>query len=211
MKRLRIGILTSKNCEDGLAILKAIREEKLAASVAIIISDKQSLHPSEIGRICREEGIPLYFLTPIWETKEQYDRKLIFMLEKYEVELVLLIGYLRILTPVFIERYQGRIMNIHPSLLPAFTGGMDREVHQAVLDSGVKITGCTLHFVTEDLDAGPIILQKAVRVKENETVDTLRRKVQLAEQKILIEAIKLFSENWLKIEGKKVKIEKVKN
>ena len=206
MRKLKIGILTSQNCEDGLVLLKKIRAGRLDAEVKIILSDRQKIYPLEVGRICREENIPLCFENPFWSNKEQYDRKLIFMLERCNVGLVLCIGYMRILTPVFTERYRGKIMNIHPSLLPAFVGGMDRRVHQAVLNSGVKITGCTLHFVTEELDVGPIILQKVVAVKENETVESLRDKVQVAEQEILIKAIRLFQANRLKVEGKKVRI-----
>lgn len=204
MEKLKIGILTSRNCKDGIFLLKEIRAGRLDVEVKIILSDNGDIYPLEIGRMCREENIPLCFETPFFKTKEQYDRKLIFMLEKYDVGLILLIGYMKILTPVFIERYRGKIINIHPSLLPAFAGGIDKEVHLAVLNSGVKITGCTLHFVTEELDAGPIILQKAVSVKQNETVDSLRNRIQVAEQEIIIKAIKLFRENRLKIEGRKV-------
>ena len=97
-------------------------------------------------------------------------------------------------------------MNIHPSLLPAFAGGMDKDVHAEVLKSGVKETGCTLHFVTEDVDKGPIILQKKVDIEENETVETLKAKVQKAEQEVILEAIKLYSEGKLKVERGKVEI-----
>ena len=94
-------------------------------------------------------------------------------------------------------------MNIHPSLLPAFAGGMDKDVHQEVLSYGCKVTGCTLHFVDESVDGGPIILQKEVKVEENETSERLKEKVQKAEQEIIVKAIKLYSEGRLKVEGKK--------
>lgn len=97
-------------------------------------------------------------------------------------------------------------MNIHPSLLPAFAGGMDLDVHRAVLDYGVKVTGCTLHFVDEGVDTGPIILQKPVKVDEDDTPETLKSKVQKAEQEIILEAIKLFKQGRLRVEGRRVRI-----
>ena len=95
-------------------------------------------------------------------------------------------------------------MNIHPSLLPAFAGGMDKDVHKEVLNAKVKVTGATLHFVTENVDSGPIILQKEVRIEENETVGTLKEKVQKAEQEIILKAIRLYSEGKIRVEGSKV-------
>jgi len=97
-------------------------------------------------------------------------------------------------------------MNIHPSLLPAFAGGMDKNVHKAVLDAGCKVTGCTLHFVDEGADTGPIILQKPVIIEETETVDSLKEKVQAAEQEVILKAINLFKDGKLKVEGKIVRI-----
>ena len=208
IKRLRIGILTSKNCTDGLAIIKAIQEGKLVAEIGVIVGGEEPISPIDIEKICREEKIPFYYLPEFLSREnERRDNYLIFMMEKYAIDLVLLIGYMRILTPVFVERYRNRIMNIHPSLLPAFAGGMDREVHQAVLDAGVKITGCTLHFVSDELDSGPIIIQKSVGVKEKDTVESLRQRVQLAEQSVLIKAIKLFQEKRIRVEGRKTIIE----
>ncbi len=117
-----------------------------------------------------------------------------------------MLGYMRIVSPWFVNRYKNRIINIHPSLLPAFAGGMDLDVHQQVLDAGAKVTGCTLHFVTESVDAGPVILQKSVEVAEGETADTLKAKVQKAEQEIIEKALKLFSEGKIKVEDGKVSI-----
>ena len=97
-------------------------------------------------------------------------------------------------------------MNVHPSLLPAFGGGMDRDVHQEVLDSGVKITGCTIHFITEEADAGPIVLQAAVPITEDETVESLKDKVQTEEKKLFVTVVKLFSAGKIKIEGRKVRV-----
>ena len=113
---------------------------------------------------------------------------------------------MRIISQWFVDKYRNKVMNIHPSLLPAFAGGMDKDVHAEVLKSGVKETGCTLHFVDETVDGGPIILQKKVPVEDNENVDSLKEKVQKAEQEIIIKAIRLYEQGRLKVEGNKVEI-----
>ncbi len=136
--------------------------------------------------------------------REEFDRDIAKILDENGVELVLLIGYMRFLSKWFVSRYENRIMNIHPSLLPAFAGGMDLDVHEEVLKSGIKVTGATLHFVDEGADTGPIILQKEVPVEKGETKDTLKAKVQKAEQEIIIRAIRLFAEGKLRVEGRKV-------
>ncbi|GAG09531.1 unnamed protein product, partial [marine sediment metagenome] len=135
-------------------------------------------------------------------------REVAKLLDENGVELILLIGYMRFLSPWFVHRYENKIMNIHPSLLPAFAGGMDLDVHQAILDHGVKVTGATLHFVDEGADTGPIIQQKAIYIDEDETKETLKQKVQKAEQEIILKAIRLFANNKLRVEGRKVKIQK---
>jgi len=121
-------------------------------------------------------------------------------------EQILLIGYMRILSKWFVDKYENKIMNIHPSLLPAFAGGMDMDVHQGILDWGVKVTGCTLHFVDEDADTGPIIVQKFIPVEEEDTAASLKEKVQKLEGDAIIEGIKLFQQGKLKVEGRRVHI-----
>ena len=111
---------------------------------------------------------------------------------------------MKYLSPWFVNKYKWRIMNIHPSLLPKFAGGMDKKVHKAVLDSGAEKTGCTLHFVDEGQDTGPIIMQKEVLIGKNETADSLKAKVQKAEQEIIIESLKLFEKGKIHLEGNKV-------
>ena len=113
---------------------------------------------------------------------------------------------MRIISKWFVEKYPAKIMNIHPSLLPDFAGGMDKDVHAEVLKSGVQETGCTLHFVDETVDGGPIILQKKVPIEKDETVETLKEKVQKAEQEVILEAIKLYGEGRLRVEQGKVEI-----
>ena len=116
---------------------------------------------------------------------------------------------MKILTPWFVNKYKNKIINIHPSLLPDFPGGIDRTIHKQVLESKVKESGCTLHFVDEGTDTGPIILQKSVKVDNNDSIETLKVKVQKAEQEIIVQALDLFSKDKIKVINKKVILEKV--
>ena len=125
---------------------------------------------------------------------EEYDRKLSMILREHTVDLVILIGYMRILSKEFIDAWRNRIINVHPSLLPQFAGKIDREVHQAVLDANVKETGCTVHYVTEEIDAGPIFIQKKCHVFPEDDVESLKTRVQQLEGEALIEALTLWRE-----------------
>ncbi|MBU1120657.1 MAG: phosphoribosylglycinamide formyltransferase [archaeon] len=204
MKELSIGVLASTKASDLKGVMEAINKGELNAKVSVLISNKKDAYCMERAR---KHSIPAVFIDPKkFPSREEFDKEAIKELEKRKVELVLLIGYMRFLSKPFIEKYKNKVMNIHPSLLPAFAGGMDKDVHQEVLDAGVEVSGCTLHFATEELDSGPIILQKEVRISGNETVDSLKEKVQKAEQEVLVKAIKLFGEGKIKVEGEKVKI-----
>lgn len=204
MKKLNIGVLASTKATDLQAVIDEINSKRLEANIAVLISDKADAYCLERARNSNIEAV---FISAKGKTREQFDAEAISVLEKHNVDLILLIGYMRFLSPLFVEKYRNKIMNIHPSLLPAFAGGMDKNVHQEILNHGVKVTGCTLHFVDEGADTGPIILQKAVLVSENETVDSLKEKVQKMEQETIIEAIKLFAEERLKVDGRIVRIE----
>lgn len=199
---IKLGILASTNATDMQAIIDEIKNG-LDAKIECVISNKQDAYALERAR---NHNIEAIFIDPRNKTREEYDAEIARELEKRNVDLVLLIGYMKIVSPYLVGKYRNRIMNIHPSLLPAFGGGMDKDVHKTVLESGCKVTGCTLHFVTEDVDAGPIILQKAVEIEENETVDSLKEKVQKAEQEVLVRAVELFSEGKIRVEGNRVKI-----
>jgi len=184
------------------AILKAIRNGRLKAEIVCVISNRKDAYALERAR---QNGIEAIFIDPKGKDPVQYDMEIASELEKRKVDLVLLIGYNKYLSPQFINKFRNRIMNIHPSLLPAFPG-WDMNVHKAVLEYGVKVTGCTLHFVDEKMDAGPIIIQKVVEVKEDDTEETLKRRVQEAEGEALVEGIELFQEGRLLIDGRKVRI-----
>ena len=200
---VRLGILASTKGTDMQAIIDAIEGKKLDAEIKVVISNKEDAFALERAR---KHNIKAIFLDPKGKEKEEYDKEIDKILQEEKVELVLLIGYMKLISPWFVKKYENRVMNIHPSLLPAFAGGMDLDVHEEVLKRGCKITGCSLIFIDEGADTGPIILQKGVNVKEDDTPETLKEKVQRAEQGILIKGIKLFAENKLKVEGKRVKI-----
>ena len=183
------------------AIIDAINAKKLNAKISVVISNKKDAYALERAR---KHGINAVFVDSKGKEREEFDREVDNVLHKYKVSLILLIGYMRILSKWFVNKWKNKIMNIHPSLLPAFAGGMDKDIHKEVLNAGVKVTGATLHFVVQDVDSGPIILQKKVAVEENETADTLKEKVQKAEQEIILRAIGLFDKGKIKLEGKKV-------
>lgn len=165
----------------------------------MIISDNSS----SLGlRIAKEYGIEGVCI-PYEGNKKEHERKILSCLRKHGVNLVVLDGYMRILSPSFIREYKNKIMNVHPSLLPAFPG---RNAWKQALDHGVKVSGCTIHFVDKDVDAGPIILQIPVQVGEDDTVEMLKERILVEENRLYPEAIRLFAEGRLKVEGRKVKI-----
>jgi phosphoribosylglycinamide formyltransferase, formyltetrahydrofolate-dependent len=203
-KKLRIAVLASTRATDMQAIIDEINAGKLNAEIVCVISNKKDAYALERAR---KYNIPAIFIDTKGKSPEQYDEELLAKLEEYKPDLIILIGYNKYLTNKVIEKYRYKIMNIHPSLLPAFPG-WDKEVHKAVLDYGCKVTGCTLHFVDERIDAGPIILQKCVPVYDDDTVDTLKERVQKAEQEIILEGIRLFMNSKLEINKNKVRIKK---
>ena len=128
------------------------------------------------------------------------------LLQEHDIELVLLIGYMKLMSSGFVQKWLNKVMNIHPSLLPKYAGGMDKGVHETVLENGDKVTGASLIFIDEGADTGPIILEKEVTVDEGETVDTLKEKVQIAEQEIIIKGIELYRDDKIKVEGNNVQV-----
>lgn len=203
MAKLILGILASTRGTDLQAVIDTIKAKQLDAKIACVISNKQDAFALERARKHKIEAI---FLDPKkFESMEKYDNEIVRLLNERKVQLVLLIGYNKFLSEPFLKAFKNRAMNIHPSILPAFKG-WDRNVHQEVLDAGCKVSGCSLFFVTALPDAGPIVAQKAVAVAENETVDSLKEKVQKAEQEIILKGIKLFADGKLKVEGNKVKV-----
>ncbi len=203
---INIGVLISGSGTNLQSIVDEIEKGKISGRIRVVISNRKDAY----GLIrAKKAGIEaLYIDKKKFDSEEEFNRKIIEELSKREVELVVLAGYLSILSEEFIEKYKGRIINIHPSLIPSFCGKgcYGDRVHRMVLDRGVKLTGATVHFVDEGTDTGPIILQRAVEVKEDDTVESLKERVLKVEHQLLPEAIRLFCEGRLAIEGRKVRI-----
>ena len=202
---VNIGVLISGNGTNLQAIIDGIDKGIINGRIKIVISNRKDAH----GLIrAQKANIESMFLDPKDYDAATYDQGILCELKKRDVNLVVLAGYLRILSKEFIEEYKNKIINIHPSLIPSFCGKgyYGDRVHRAVLEYGVKYTGATVHFVDEGTDTGPIILQEVVRVDENDTVDTLKKKVLEVEHKLLVQAIKLFCQNKLSVKGRLVRI-----
>lgn len=185
--KLRVGVLGSTRGTSLKGVLDAIAAGTLNVDLRIVISDKPTAPILDRAKLYK---VPSLFLDPTGLTREQFDARVSDKLRNADVDLVLLIGYMRILSPYFVEQWRGRLLNVHPSLLPAFGGLMNRKVHEAVLACGVKETGCTIHQVTEELDGGPIILQKRCPILPGDTVDSLKDRVQALEQSAFIDVLR---------------------
>lgn len=205
MRRLRIGVLASGGGTNLESIIDACDRGEIDGDVVVVISNMPDAFALERARNHR---IDAYSFPHKGVTREQHEADVMACLEQHQVDLVCLAGYLRMLTPAFINKYAGRLMNTHPALLPLFGGkGMHGlNVHQAVLDYGCKVSGCTIHFVTLEVDGGPIVLQKSVPVLEDDTAETLQERVLKEEHKLYPRAIELFAQGKLKLEGRKVRI-----
>jgi len=199
---LNVAVLASGRGSNLQALIDAGEKGELGAQIAVVISDKKNATALERAR---KHGIPAVFLDPKGKKREEYDREVLAELEKRGVGLVVLAGYMRLVSPAFVNAYRNRIMNVHRSLLPSFPGGL-ADAHARALEHGVKVTGCTVHFVDEGEDTGPIILQKAIEISEDETPDSLDKKILAEEHKLLPRAVRLFAENRLRVEGRRVKI-----
>jgi len=200
---LNIGVLASTKATDLQAVIDAIEAKELNVKISVVVSNKKDVYALERAR---KHDIEAVFVDSKGKEREDFDREVNKILEKNDVDLILAIGYMRILSGWFVNKWKNKIMNIHPSLLPAFAGRMNNDVHAEVLKAGVKETGCTLHFVEEGVDTGPIIMQKKVGVSENETIESLKGKVQKAEQEVIVKALKLYEQGKIKVEDGKVTI-----
>lgn len=194
----RIAVLASGRGTNLEAIFEAASREKIAAEVVLVISDQPE---AQALKRAKKRGVEALFLDPAnYGGREEYDQILVREIKAAVVELVVLAGFMRILSSYFVRAFPLQIMNIHPSLLPAFPG-VDG-VEQA-LEYGVKATGCTVHFVDEGLDSGPIILQETVPVIQQDTVETLHQRIHALEYRLYPTAIDLFCRDRLKVEGRR--------
>jgi formyltetrahydrofolate-dependent phosphoribosylglycinamide formyltransferase len=188
---LRVGVLGSTRGTALQGVLDAIEARTLDINLALVVSDRVG---APILDRARTHGVPALFLDPAGHKREPYDARVTEVLQQAGVQLVLMIGYMRIVSASFVETWRGRLLNVHPSLLPAFGGMMDKGVHEAVLAAGVAETGCTIHQVTEDVDAGPIVLQRRCPVMAGDTADTLKARVQALEQEAFVEVLRVWED-----------------
>jgi phosphoribosylglycinamide formyltransferase 1 len=198
-KLSRVGILISGRGSNMLALAAAVREGRVPdAEIALVISD----HANTAGLSRAQElGLDTAVIERKGRSREDHDRAIVAALQAHSVEIVCLAGYMRLLSQYFIDEYRDRILNIHPSLLPAFPG---LEAHAQVLEHGVKWTGCTVHFVDETLDGGPIIAQKIVPVLDNDTEETLSARILEQEHQLYAEALALVVSGKYKVVGRRV-------
>ena len=207
-KHINIAVLVSGHGRGSnlQAIMDACKDGRITGRVAVVIGVKDDAPAMERAR---SQGISTVEVRPKeFDTDEAYGARILEVLAEHEVDLVCLAGYMRILPSSIVGAYRWRIMNIHPALIPLFGGkGMFGEhVHQAALDYGVKVSGCTVHFVDEEYDTGPIIVQKCVPVEEGDSAESLAARILVQEHKAYPEAIQLFAEGRLKVEGRVVHI-----
>lgn len=185
--KVRVGVLGSTRGTALQGVLDSIDHGSLDVAIPLVISNKETAVILERARRYR---ISAEFVSSVGLSRVEFDQKVSKMFRDHQVELILLIGYMRIVSAEFVNAWHGRLLNVHPSLLPAFAGLMNNDVHEAVLRSGVSETGCTIHQVTEEVDAGPIVLQKRCPVLPSDTVETLKERVQTLEQEAFVEVLR---------------------
>jgi formyltetrahydrofolate-dependent phosphoribosylglycinamide formyltransferase len=189
---IKLGVLGSTKGTDLQSILDSIASGELIGEVSVVLSNRKSAYILERAK---NHNVPAFFISHKEKSREEFDAEMTGILKKHAVDLVLLIGFMRILSTKFCHVWRDKLLNVHPSLLPKYAGGMDTNVHEDVLKNGDYETGCTIHFVTDEVDGGPILIQKKCNIETNETVDTLKTKVQQLEGTAFIEAIQLIQNN----------------
>jgi len=195
---LRLAVLASGFGSNLQAILDAIQRKEISGEVQVVISDVKDAYALERAK---KHDIEAVHLDPRnYKSRGDFDDAIAEIMQQKQIELIILAGYMRLLSTPFVERFSGRIINIHPSLLPAFPGL--HGVRQALVH-GVKVSGCTVHFVDEGLDTGPIILQEAVSVFDDDTEDSLQERIHEVEHRLYPKAIQLFIENKLRLEERR--------
>jgi len=201
MKKKALAVLASGRGTNLQAILDAVAAGQLRVDVRVVISDRGDAPALDRAR---QAGVEAIFVNPRqYSTRRDFDRALIDILQERKIDIIALAGYMRILGPEFVRTFPRRIVNIHPALLPAFPG---LEAQTQAWRYGVKIAGCTVHFVDEGVDTGPIILQAAVPVLDDDTPETLADRILVEEHRIFPQAIALLAEDRLQIDGRRVRI-----
>ena len=201
---MNLCVLASGRGSNLRSIIKSKESQKIASSIRLVISNNSK---SGALRIAKKWQIPgIHLSEKQFNSKEAFDAAFLDLLNKYKIDLIILAGYMKLLRPKVVRKYRNRILNIHPALLPLFSGpGMyGLKVHEAVIDAGCKVSGASVHIVDEIYDHGPIVLQKTVPVDDDDSPETLQKKIQKVEHKLYPQAIRLFETKRLKIEGRKV-------
>ena len=202
MGKLKVAVFASGNGSNFQALADGARDGRIDADIRLLVCDKPGA--PVIGR-AEAAGIETYVFRPRdYPSREAYEREILIELKRRGVELVVLAGYMRIVTPVLVDAYYGRMINVHPSLLPAFPGL--NGIGQA-LEYGVKVTGATVHFVDGGLDSGPIIAQEALAVEPGDTEETLAARIHPIEHRLLLEVVQHFAEGRIRLDGRHVTIE----
>ena len=183
---IKLGVLGSTKGTDLQKIIETEKLGQLKAKLSVVISNKKDAYILERAKTY---NIPAIHISLKNKTREMFESRVTLTLEKYHVDLILLIGFMRILSAEFCQTWKNKIINVHPSLLPKYSGGMDSSVHEQVLKSKDIESGCTIHYVTEQVDAGQIIMQKRCQIEKNETVETLKSKVQQLEGEAFVQVI----------------------
>ena len=192
---VKIGVLISGGGTNLQAVIDGCENKSINGEVRVVISNKENAYGLERARLSK--------IKAVYETDED---KIIELLKENNIDLIVLAGYLKIITPKFVDEFRNKIINIHPSLIPSFCGKgyYGEKVHQGVIDYGAKVTGATVHFVDEGADTGAIIMQEAVNVEQDDDAKSLAKRVLEVEHRILKESIRLFCENKLSIQGRRV-------
>ncbi len=194
----KLGILLSGRGSNFEAIADSVAEGKIPAEIAVVVSNKPTARGLERAR---ERGIEAVCIPSKGLQREDYDRQVVALLQEKHVDMVCLAGFMRLLSASFVSAFPNRVLNIHPSLLPSFPG---LEAQHQALEHGVKFSGCTVHFVDEHLDAGPILIQAAVPILDDDTEDTLSARILREEHRIYTEAINLVLSGKFRVEGRRV-------
>jgi len=195
---INIGVLASGRGTNLQAIIEAIEDGKIEGEIKVVVSDNPDACALKRAQQYHIDTRYIHFKE--FKNREDYDKEIIKILKEKKIDLVVLAGYMRILSPYFIRTYKNKIMNIHPALLPSFPG---LHAQKQAVEYGVKVSGCTVHFVDEGIDSGPIVLQKAVEVSDDDTEESLAEKILKEEHQIYPRAIQLFCEGRLVIKGRR--------
>jgi phosphoribosylglycinamide formyltransferase-1 len=201
MEKIDLGVLVSGGGTNLQSIIDSIEEGKLDATIQVVISNVPGVRSLERAR---KHNVPTVVIGhENFATREDFDREVVSVLQNHHVDLVIMAGFTRILTPVLLRAFPLKIMNIHPALLPAFQG---LHVQQKAFDYGVKFSGCTVHFADEGVDTGPIIVQAVVPVYDDDTAEMLQQRILKEEHRIYPQAIQLYAEGRIEVSGRKVRI-----